>query len=502
MGSDSLLDLGLSKIATYRRAIDVQLPVASGCVLLPGQSFELGSSHQWPLVVRTDNSFSVGSRYRKGRSWIVRGQREFDAIRSELDSLNASCLVQQYIEGFGCGAFFLLWQGEVILWHSHRRLAEIPWYGGISARRKIEFDESLLNIGKRFFSGLNVSGLAMIEFRVCESKIEADPSKYHLVEVNARPWGSMSLALHAGIPFVPIWADLFLSKNPCNVVERVINFTHDGHAKKREFVCTSFFPGEFQHLLSVFRSWSRGKISHAKLIGFLSRTLHCLMSPRTRFDYFVRDDLFPSVIQVFIFIRSIAVNLISMLRNVTLTVFWSLIVRFAKRPALKEVLSREATRSILVVCMGNRCRSPFFEGALRNLLDDAELKVYSRGFIEHLKRIPQRFFGNFSSHGIDHRHHSAKQLSRGDIDSADCIFLMEYSHLLIILREYGWDSLKRCYLPSEIDGVPREISDPYILDPMKAKRVFDELYIYASLVSSALKGRKIEVSPAPTHLQQ
>ncbi len=499
MGSDLLLDLGLSKIATFQRAIDAQLPVASGCVLFPEQPFELGSSLKWPLVVRTDNSFSGGSRYRKGRSWIVKGQREFAAIRSELDSLNAPCLVQEYIEGFGCGAFFLLWHGEVILWHSHRRLAEIPWYGGISARRKIEFDENLLNIGKCLFSDSGFSGLAMIEFRVCGSKIDATSPHLHIVEVNARPWGSMSLALHAGIPFVPVWADLFLSKSPRTPTERVLNDSKKAVMKKNEFVCTSLYPGEFQHLLSVFRSWWKNELSYSSSICFLRRTLLCLINPRTRFDYVVFDDLIPSVIQLLIFIKRIFGYLISMVTSVLRNLLWSLFARFARRPALKELLSRRATKSILVVCMGNRCRSPFFEKLLRSQLDNAEFKIYSRGFLENCKGVPQRFFGIFKAYGIDHWHHRATPLSRVDIDSADCIFLMEYNHFFKILKEYGWASLKRCYLPSEIKGVHIEICDPFVLEPLKASRVFDELQIYASHISSELKDRGIDVSLEGEH---
>jgi predicted ATP-grasp superfamily ATP-dependent carboligase len=111
----------------------------------------------------------------------------------------AACLVQQFIPGSGAGVFALYGQHGPAAWFAHRRLREKPPRGGVSVlSESITVDPALRGHAERLLSAAGWFGPAMVEFRV-------DPDgKPWLMEVNGRFWGSLQLAVDAGVDF-PWW---------------------------------------------------------------------------------------------------------------------------------------------------------------------------------------------------------------------------------------------------------------------------------------------------------
>jgi hypothetical protein len=120
----------------------------------------------------------------------------------------AEVLLQQYVPGEGHGVELLATEGRVLAAFQHRRLHEVPITGGASSfRESVALDPDLLAASTRLLEALRWTGLAMVEFRV-------GPGGPWLMEVNGRIWGSLPLAVKAGMDFPVRMAELFVEGPP------------------------------------------------------------------------------------------------------------------------------------------------------------------------------------------------------------------------------------------------------------------------------------------------
>ncbi len=105
-------------------------------------------------------------------------------------------LIQEYICGEGRGIFALCNGGRPIIYFAHRRLREKPPSGGVSVlSESIEVDLRLKELSHKILQRVGWHGVAMVEFKVTPC------GKVYLMEVNARFWGSLQLAIDAGVDF-------------------------------------------------------------------------------------------------------------------------------------------------------------------------------------------------------------------------------------------------------------------------------------------------------------
>ena len=113
------------------------------------------------------------------------------------------CLAQEFIAGHGAGVFTCFNRGEPVAWFAHRRLREKPPSGGVSVlSESVEVPVAQQRAAARLLSAVGWHGLAMVEFRVAPDGVP------YLMEINARPWGSMQLAVDAGVDFPGLLLDV------------------------------------------------------------------------------------------------------------------------------------------------------------------------------------------------------------------------------------------------------------------------------------------------------
>lgn len=105
-------------------------------------------------------------------------------------------IIQEYIAGDGYGFFGLMMNGELKSYFMHRRLHEVPPTGGPSAMAESCKDNELFSLGKRLLEKSGWNGVAMAEFKKSSSD-----GKFYLIEVNPKFWGSLDLAINAGVDF-------------------------------------------------------------------------------------------------------------------------------------------------------------------------------------------------------------------------------------------------------------------------------------------------------------
>lgn len=113
---------------------------------------------------------------------------------------------------------------------------------------------------------------------------------------------------------------------------------------------------------------------------------------------------------------------------------------------------------ILIVCVGNICRSPTAELLFRHYLPN--LHVASAG-IRALtgQGMDDTARSLVEEHGLDGSHHIARQLDEGMIRDADLILAMERAHVDIIVRRTPHAMGRTLLLNKWADR--SDIPDPY-----------------------------------------
>ncbi|MFH1975755.1 MAG: ATP-grasp domain-containing protein [Pseudomonadota bacterium] len=108
-------------------------------------------------------------------------------------------MIQEFIptEGKGYGVFLMFNKdGIVRTTFAHRRLREFPVKGGPSTLRESVHRPDLVEIATMLLKALNWYGVAMVEF-----KEDPRDKQCKIMEINPRFWGSLPLAIAAGVDF-------------------------------------------------------------------------------------------------------------------------------------------------------------------------------------------------------------------------------------------------------------------------------------------------------------
>src|SRR5204863_8807497 len=107
-------------------------------------------------------------------------------------------LVQEYVAGEESSVQFLCDRGAVVAGCANRRLRSVNPVGGVGALKQT-VPLSYRGLGERaesLASALKWSGPMMVEF-----KTDRETSRPKLMEINGRFWGSLPLAVLAGVDF-------------------------------------------------------------------------------------------------------------------------------------------------------------------------------------------------------------------------------------------------------------------------------------------------------------
>jgi predicted ATP-grasp superfamily ATP-dependent carboligase len=168
-----------------------------------------------PAVVKPSRSVPLGTaRPRKVAAAHVGTHAELIDVLHETPAESFPLLVQQRVTGAGIGVFFLVWDGRVVARFAHRRLREKPPTGGVSVLSEsvvapAELDAAAL----RLLEPASWRGVAMVEFKVDDAT-----GTPFLMEINARVWGSLQLAIDAGVDFPRLLVDCALGHPPAEPV--------------------------------------------------------------------------------------------------------------------------------------------------------------------------------------------------------------------------------------------------------------------------------------------
>lgn len=193
-------DLVSDKWALLQRALHSDIPIprthfVEGLAGLKAVAARL----EYPAVIKparsrilTDTGW-VGAtvHYADCESDLYRLYHEIDYLASY------PSLIQERIVGPGLGLFVLFDLGHLVTTFAHRRIREKPPSGGVSVLcEAVPVDPHLTAQAIRLLGPLGWHGVAMLEY-----KQDRRTGQSFLMEVNGRFWGSLQLAVDAGVDF-------------------------------------------------------------------------------------------------------------------------------------------------------------------------------------------------------------------------------------------------------------------------------------------------------------
>lgn len=147
---------------------------------------------------------------------------------------------------------------------------------------------------------------------------------------------------------------------------------------------------------------------------------------------------------------------------------------------------------ILMVCLGNICRSPMAEGILRDKIQkkgiDAVVESAGTGDYHVGEPADPRSVEVATKNDIDINSHTARQFTVSDFDDYDLIYAMDKSNYQNIMKltRNKTDQAKVNILMNEVmPGENQDVPDPYF----GGKHGFDNVFKMIDLACDKITGR-------------
>jgi predicted ATP-grasp superfamily ATP-dependent carboligase len=187
-----------SSSVALARSLDIPTPDTSVPMTMHAVH-DFAHRHGGRLVLKVTRRLKAESRMvTSGVWWIAASElpERLEHIMAEHSFGFGDFLVQEGVPGRGYGVSVLMNSGRIRGRFVHRRLRERVLTGGPSTLRESTTHARLEEYAERLLSEVEFHGVAMVEFRVDE-----ETGQVWFIEVNPRFWGSLALAIQAGVDF-------------------------------------------------------------------------------------------------------------------------------------------------------------------------------------------------------------------------------------------------------------------------------------------------------------
>jgi biotin carboxylase len=202
-----VVKLATDKDAVGRLAEQAGLRTPPTELLSGAEAAERAHDLAYPLVLKAARSVTETD----GRFEHVDTRRidTPDGLRAAVAGLpDEQCLVQPYLDGslYSIGA--IAWEGNVLgACHQLTRRIWPPHVGGSSYAETVPPDRALESRVAELVRAIGWSGIVHVQF------IRSREAAY-LIDFNPRVYGSIALAIRAGVNLPAAWADLLLGRSP------------------------------------------------------------------------------------------------------------------------------------------------------------------------------------------------------------------------------------------------------------------------------------------------
>lgn len=161
----------------------------------------------------------------------------------------------------------------------------------------------------------------------------------------------------------------------------------------------------------------------------------------------------------------------------------------SRRRRAERRLTESRPRRLLVLCLGNICRSPYAAGVLARELPDHEIR--SAGFLESGRPPPRNATSVAAERGVNLTGHASTRLTPELMDWADLVLVMDQVQARrarnMAPSETAWVAMLGDFDPKSIDT--RVIIDPIERDRQFFDRVYARIDACCATVTKAAEHR-------------
>ncbi len=147
-------------------------------------------------------------------------------------------------------------------------------------------------------------------------------------------------------------------------------------------------------------------------------------------------------------------------------------------------------KKVLMVCLGNICRSPLAEAILQSKVDSKEVLVDSAGTAAyHIGNLPdKRSIEVAAKYGLNINNQRARKFVAADFDEFDFIYAMDKSNYnnILLLAKNADDKQKVKLIVNEISQDNHSVPDPYYGRDQGFENVYNMLDKACTVIANKL----------------
>jgi len=428
------------KFATRELAKSHAVPVAEGRLCLAGDTAEVVAAQlPLPIIAKHRRSFSWDHLYSRDGVYPLTTQQQLVDFLAQQPARLEHVFFERMCPGFGAGLSVLCIQGQIQLAFEHHRAHELK--GSSYYRKSALVDPARLAAVSAMVQAVNYTGLAMFEFKV------ASDTQWVLLEVNARPWGSMPLPVAMGIDFpLGLYQVMVLGKAvkaspyPANIYGR--NLVGDLWQTRSNLASTE--TSAWQKLTYLAR-WCKD--------------FWRVPAGREHFDVWVADDPAPGKTEL----KQFGAGLWETTKR---KIFNNSTNRSSNNLIQQLQTVPQGALSILFVCQGNICRSSYAAYRLKKLLGSTTpIHVDSAGMLPRCARSsPPNALEAATALGVDMSSHFSRVVDPQSVESAHVVFVFDQKTYNSFLDRYPAFKSKVHFITSIGISNNSDIEDPYGCD--------------------------------------
>ena len=429
--------LASSKSQMYRLASELGIPLAKAVTVASDVDVRAALEVlEGPWVFKPDCNYSA-SDLETGHVVRKATTRESALALGAEYLIGGPFQVQENFVGVGTGVEVLCDRGEVLLAFQHLRIHELR-HGGSSYRKGVDIHPAMIEATKALMARLEYTGVAMVEFKWNPAK-----DQWIFIELNARFWGSLPLAVASGADF------------PRALVDLLMTGRRDFDYRIRR--------GLYARNLRLDIDWQIANLTTGRndpmFAGLaradVAREALNVVRGIERWDTLALDDPAPFWREI---LHIASTKYQALLRRIDCSRRFLAWTAARRRKRLAHCLPR--ARHVTFVCHGNICRSPFAEACASRRIDG--LRFSSVGFHRVEGRAPPAAaIAAAREFGIDLSGHRSRRLKQDMTQAADVLFAFDAQNLKEMYVAYPGARMKTFLLSDLGAAVPPLIGDPW-----------------------------------------
>jgi protein-tyrosine-phosphatase/predicted ATP-grasp superfamily ATP-dependent carboligase len=449
--SPGTLETFFDKVKTRALAESVGVPVAPGRLLARTDTVDsIVTDIGLPAVIKEPMSYALPELYVRTSTKIIGERANLAAWLTRDDHASGPILLEQMFPGFGLGVSVLCHEGDVLQAFEHHRAHELN--GSSYYRKSAPLDPERLDAVKRMVKASAYTGLAMFEF-----KVNPADGKWILIEVNARPWGSLPLPVSIGVDFPYRLYQLMAHGERTPAVEYPV-----------ERYCRNLLLDMWQARSGAAELVRRPGKFVAHCVGWVW-SFHRMVIGREHHDTLVLDDPAPGLREL----RELVGGRLHSLRE-RLGLVRHAAVSLPEQLAGLAEQKAGGSVEVLFVCQGNINRSSYAELKSKQLFGSGRFRFASAGMLPRNRRgSPTVAIAAAARHGVDMTAHRSRHATSALLEAADIVIAFDAINLNSIAARYP-HLAHRVHLLGEAG----DEADPQILDPEgKDETTFHATYV-------------------------